>query len=176
MEGKQHAAEGLFKQIWPHDSDLPARYLGLFLATLGRVEEAFGIYYPIAKAAIASDAPRKPYYDYDQVLSSSSVEIQSQRFNMTPELKARMIESIKGHLAIGPEDNLLDIGGAGGLFAIELAPLVNTVMLTDINKDLVERARLNTRHLGNVDACVDDAVVMSSVHDIFNKVLMYGVS
>ena len=95
---------------------------------------------------------------------------------MAPEHKVLLVDSIKEYLTIAPGDTLLDIGGAGGFITIELAPLVKRIMLTDINKHLVERARTNTRHLGNVDVCVDDAVDMSNVHGIYNKVLMYGVS
>jgi cyclopropane fatty-acyl-phospholipid synthase-like methyltransferase len=87
-----------------------------------------------------------------------------------------MVASIKGHLQLAPDDTLLDIGGAGGLFSIELAPFVKAIMLTDINKELVDHARGNTKHLGNVETCLDDAVTMSNIHGTYSKILMYGVT
>jgi protein-L-isoaspartate O-methyltransferase/Tfp pilus assembly protein PilF len=179
MQGDHGGAEKAFqraREINPEDPDNPTRYLSAFLHETGKLDEALELYCPVAQAALYSDAPRKPFYEYEKMTRSETAAGQSERYNMTPELKEMMVVSIRDHLQLSPDDTLLDIGGAGGLFTIELATFVKAVMLTDIHKDLVALAKENTKHLGNVETCVDDAVSMSNIHGTYSKMLMYGVT
>jgi protein-L-isoaspartate O-methyltransferase/Flp pilus assembly protein TadD len=164
------------REINPDDPDNPVRYLSAFLHETGKVDEAIELYWQIAQKALTSDAPRKQYYEYEKMTRSNTAAGQSERYNMSPELRDLMVVSILDHLKLGSDDTLLDIGGAGGLFTIELAPLVKEVTLTDINKDLIARAMENTKHLGNVETFVDDAVTMTNIHGTYSKILMYGVT
>src|SRR4051812_38483219 len=53
------------------------------------------------------------------------------------------VAEVAGALALGPEDDLLDVGCGSGLMMLAVQPFVRSVHGVDISQGMVDRARRN---------------------------------
>ncbi len=177
---KMHRASALsyieeYWQRFPGQLSVLNLFYALALALNGRAEEATEIYRPWWQSKVYGDHIRRPWYSFAELAREENIEAQSQRYHATIESIAMEFAYIRQTLNLSKQDSFLDIGGAGGLFSIKIAPLVERVVLTDIYAELVERAKKNAQGHGNIACRVLDIAEEKPV-GTFNKALMSSVT
>jgi tetratricopeptide (TPR) repeat protein len=151
------------------------RQFAALLARQNQVERALTTYLPYFESRIDMNQTKQEWYLYDNVISSGTLEGQSQRFGTSPQDVEAEFGYVNKSLEFTSNDMVLDIGGAGGLFAARMAPLVDQLTLTDVSSQLVEKAKSNLQPFTNVTFVTAD-ICTQSPSGRFDKVLMAGVT
>jgi ubiquinone/menaquinone biosynthesis C-methylase UbiE len=92
-----------------------------------------------------------------------------------PKYMEAIFADITEKLAPQAQDDLLDIGCAGGLFDVRLAGKVRKIVATDKIGSMVERASKNLTRFSNVTVLQCDANHIPVPESSFDKVLCYSV-
>lgn len=78
-------------------------------------------------------------------------------------------------LAPRPSDVLVDVGCGTGLIALAMAPWLNHIYAIDLSPNMVERARRNLSHVGNVEVALGSITRMDLSDHCCERVLAYSV-
>ena len=166
-----------FLENQPIRQDCPVLYRlsALILATNGKKEEALGIYLPFLECSIRRKENRSAWYGYSAVTTAEDMASQSQRFGANEQQLAGEFETITGILRMDGKDSVADIGGAGGLFAREIADIAQRVVITDVSQELVEHSTKQLGALANVE-CLCHDITATPLPERFDKILMSSVT
>ncbi len=182
MLGEREEATRYFSRLPAPEHDDPklteCMYIASALALTGRVDDALCLVREPIWRRITSEVKRSPWYLYANLVGSSDISVQSQRFGgVSDDQPKDIFQEIADTLVFCTQDRVLDIGGAGGLFTLGIAPLVSEVVMTDVEAALVEKATQNLHEYRNVVCLVDDVVRFNPQFEgAFDKVLMCAVT
>lgn len=145
------------------------------LARSGRIGEALEEYLPAFRESISPHKEKGEWYGLNHVLSSDSILGQSQRFGSNLVAVDKEFAYIRKTLRLAKADSVVDVGGAGGLFAERLSKYVEKVTLTDRSPELVAAAQNNLKSSMNINFMVSD-ITSQGLGLTFDKILMSGVT